>query len=95
MFLLGGLVRVLDDTLDIRANPHPAFLVLLLFPDLVMAELDWVSLIADIPAQVLVWMLAVRIAFHRQPAASPSAPVIPGGGGRLHGASTARRRRST
>ena len=38
MFLLGCTVRLLDDQLDVRANQHGIFLVLLLFPQVVMAR---------------------------------------------------------
>jgi hypothetical protein len=63
MFLLGCGLRLLDDVLDVRANPHGVFLVLLLFPSLVKGETDWVSLLAGIPATVAVWLLAVALTF--------------------------------
>jgi len=63
MFLLGCWVRLLDDTLDIRANPHSIFLILLLFPTLVTSEEDWVSFVAGIPANILIWLLAVALTF--------------------------------
>ena len=49
MFLLGCGVRLLDDVLDVRSNPHAIFLVLLLFPTLVTEEQDWATLLAGIP----------------------------------------------
>jgi hypothetical protein len=63
MFLLGCLVRLLDDVLDVRASPHAAFLLLLLFPVLVQGEADWVTLLAEIPVTLAAWLMAVTLAF--------------------------------
>jgi hypothetical protein len=63
MFLLGCLVRLLDGVLDVRASPHAAFLLLLLFPVLVPGEADWVTLLAGIPVTIAAWLLAVTVAF--------------------------------
>ncbi len=63
MFLLGCGVRLLDDVLDVRANPHAIFLVLLLFPSLVSAEADWVTFLAGIPGTVAIWLLALALTF--------------------------------
>jgi hypothetical protein len=63
MFLLGCGVRLLDDILDVRANPHAIFLVLLAFPILVKNEVDWITLVAGIPSTVLIWLLAVALTF--------------------------------
>ena len=63
MFLLGCGVRLLDDVLDVRSNPHAIFLVLLLLPTLVTGEQDWATLLASIPATLLVWLLATALAF--------------------------------
>ena len=71
MFLLGCLVRLLDDVLDVRASPHAAFLLLLLFPVLVQGEADWVTLLAPIPVTIAAWLLAVTVAFR------PAAPRTP------------------
>lgn len=67
MFLFGCGVRLLDDALDVRANPHAILLILLLFPSMVMSEQDWITLLAAIPAYVLLWLLTVAITFRRQP----------------------------
>ena len=77
MFLLGCAVRLLDGTLDVRANPHAVFLVLLLFPALVKGEDDWVTLLAAIPAVLAVWVLAVSLAFRRAPALSDVREMVP------------------
>jgi hypothetical protein len=66
MLVLGCGVRLLDEILDVRANPHAVFLVLLLFPTLVKNEVDWVSLLAGIPGTVAVWLLAVRLTFRQR-----------------------------
>ncbi len=63
MFMLGCAARLLDDILDIRANPHAIFLVLLLFPSLVLGEQDWVTFLAGIPETVLIWLVAVSLTF--------------------------------
>jgi hypothetical protein len=68
MFLLGCLVRLLDESLDVRVNPHAVFLVLLFFPTLVKSEDDWISMMAGIPATVLLWLVAVSLTFRRRSA---------------------------
>jgi hypothetical protein len=66
MLLLGCGVRLLDNVLDVRQNPHAIFLVLLLFPALVNGEQDWVTLLAGMPTAFMVWLLAVALAFRRR-----------------------------
>jgi hypothetical protein len=68
MFLLGCGLRLLDDFLDVRASPQMTFLVLLLFPTVVMSEADWTSLLGAIPAFVALWWLAASRSFRRHPA---------------------------
>ena len=63
MFLLGSGVRLLDDVLDVRANPHAIFLVLLLLPGLVKNEVGWVPILAGLPWTVAIWLLAVVVTF--------------------------------
>jgi hypothetical protein len=65
MFLLGCMVRLLDDQFDVRANRHGIFLVLLLFPLLVTGEVDWGSVLSSIPATAAVWLLAIVVTFGR------------------------------
>jgi hypothetical protein len=65
MFLLGCGVRLLDDELDVRVNPHGIFLVLLLFPQLVTGESDWGAVLSSIPATAFVWLLAIAVTFKR------------------------------
>ena len=65
MFLLGCVVRLLDDQLDVRANRHGIFLVLLLFPQLVTGESDWGTVLSSIPATAFVWLLAIVVTFGR------------------------------
>ncbi len=66
MLVLGCGIRVLDDVLDVRGNPHTVFLALLLFPALVMSEQDWITLLADSFAFIALWWLIVAITFRRQ-----------------------------
>lgn len=63
MFLFGCLVRLLDDSADIRCSPHAVFAVLLLWPLVVKGEQDWVTLTAGIPAAIVTLVLAVVLAF--------------------------------
>jgi hypothetical protein len=66
MFALGCGIRLLDDVLDVRGNPQTVFLTLFLFPSLVMSEQDWITLLAAIPAFILMWWLAVALSFRRR-----------------------------
>jgi len=63
MFLIGCAVRLVDEVLDVRSNPHAIFFTLLLFPTVVGAENDWSSIISSIPATIFVWLLAVALTF--------------------------------
>ena len=66
MFALGCGIRLLDEFLDVRGNPHTIFLALFLFPSLVMSRQDWITLLAAIPAFILLWWFTVALAFRRQ-----------------------------
>lgn len=66
MFLLGCWVRLLDGTLDVRASPHAAFLLLLVFEPLAGAEGDWASVLASVPATAFAWLVACFLAFRAQ-----------------------------
>ncbi len=66
MGVLGCGVRLLDDILDVRVNPHAIFLVLLLFPVLVKNEVDWISLLASVPGTIAIWLLAVLLTFRKR-----------------------------
>jgi len=72
MFLFGCGIRLLDDALDVRDNPHAILLILLLFPSLVMSEQDWITLLAAIPPFVLLWLFTVAVTFRRQPTTAAS-----------------------
>lgn len=63
MILFGAAIRLLDNALDVRANPHAIFLVLLLFPTLVGGETDWNAFLGAIPAILFVWLLSIAIIF--------------------------------
>jgi hypothetical protein len=66
MFLLGCGIRLLDDVLNVRNNPHGIYLILLLFPSLVMAEQDWITLLAGVPSAILLWLAATAMTFRRR-----------------------------
>ncbi len=63
MFLIGCGIRLLDDILDVRLNPHSIFLVLLLFSILVEGQNDWQTILGTIPATSFVWLLSVALTF--------------------------------
>jgi hypothetical protein len=78
MFIGGCAIRILDETTDLRRSVHGAFLILLLFPDIVEAGSDCATLLAGIPGIILLWLAVVALSFKRRPAeastASPAAP---------------------
>jgi len=74
MFLLGCGVRFLDDNMNVYGSPHCVFLFLLLFPDLVLQEEDWVGTLVGVPGTLLVWLFATYLTFRKRerPPRSPS-----------------------
>lgn len=73
MLLLGCLMRVLDDVLDIR-DPRAMLLVLFLFPGLVKAEGDWTQTLSVIPGLILAWLAVTAVAFRRMPSLTRDHP---------------------
>lgn len=67
MAVLGCTVRLMDNSLDIRKNPHAILLILLLFPSVVVAESGWVAIFSGLPSTLFVWLLAVAVAFRIRP----------------------------
>ena len=68
MFLLGCGIRILDEVADLRRGVHGAFLIILLYPDIVQAGSDCATLLAGIPGMVLLWLAVVTVSFTRRPA---------------------------
>ena len=66
MFLLGCGIRIIDEVADLRRGVHGAFLIILLFPDIVQAGSDCATLLAGIPGMVLLWLAAVTLSFRRR-----------------------------
>lgn len=66
MLFLGCVVRLLDDVLDVRENPQVIFLVLLLYPSVVVAESGWVAIFSGIPLLIMVWVFSVAVTFRRR-----------------------------
>jgi hypothetical protein len=66
MFLLGCLIRIIDEVTDLRRGAHGAFLILLLFPDIVQAGSDCATLLAGMPGMILLWLCVVRMSFTRR-----------------------------
>lgn len=63
MFVLGCFVRLLDNVMNIRENPHTIFLVLILYPNVVVAESGWTVIFTLIPSTLFIWLLAVALTF--------------------------------
>jgi hypothetical protein len=68
MFLLGCLIRIIDEATDLRRGVHGAFLIILLFPDIVQAGSDCATLLAGIPGMLLLWLAVVAMSFTRRQA---------------------------
>ena len=66
MLFLGCVIRLLDDVLDVRKNPQVIFLMLLLYPSVVVAESGWVAIFSGIPLTIMVWLFSVAITFKWQ-----------------------------
>jgi hypothetical protein len=71
MLLFGCAIRILDDLADLRRGVHGAFLVVLLFPDIVQAGSDCATLLAGIPGTILLWLAVVALSFTRRPRRAP------------------------
>ena len=69
MFLLGCVIRILDEVADLRRGVHGALLVILVFPDIVQAGSDCASLLAGLPGMILLWLVVTSMSFKRQSAA--------------------------
>lgn len=63
MFILGCGVRLLDLAFDVRSNPHAVLLVLLVFPEVILGEVDWATMLAGFPGILCLWGLAVCLTF--------------------------------
>jgi hypothetical protein len=75
MFLLGCGIRVLDEVADLRRGVHGAFLVILVFPDIVQAGSDCASLLAGLPGMIALWLAVVSLTFARRPAGGQAVPA--------------------
>ena len=71
MFLLGCGIRIIDEVADLRRGVHGAFLIILLFPDIVQAGSDCATLLAGIPGMVLLWLAVVTLSFTRRAEPAP------------------------
>jgi hypothetical protein len=71
MFLLGCVIRIIDEVADLRRGVHGAFLIILLFPGIVQAGTDCATLLAGIPGQVVLWLAVVALCFTRRADAVP------------------------
>ncbi len=69
MFLGGCGIRILDEVTDLRRSVRGAFLIIVLFPDIVQAGSDCATLVAGIPGYVLLWLAVCALSFRRRAAA--------------------------
>ena len=76
MYFLGWGTRLLDDALDVAGDPHSMFLFLLLFPILVKQEDDWAGTLTGIPGTMVIWLLAVYLAFRKRPRPHRARPKL-------------------
>jgi len=67
MFLLGCGIRILDDMTDARQSAHGAFLIILLFPEIVQAGDDWSGLLSGVPGNIVLWLGVIAFSFARRP----------------------------
>lgn len=72
MLFLGCMIRLLDDVLDIRRNPQVIYLLVVLYPTVVVAESGWIAIFSGIPLTVMVWLFALAITFRRRPTSAPT-----------------------
>ncbi len=70
MFLGGCGIRILDEVTDLRRSVRGAFLIIVLFPDIVQAGSDCATLLAGIPGYVLLWLAVCALSFRRRAAAA-------------------------
>jgi hypothetical protein len=72
MFLLGCVIRIVDEVADLRRGVHGAFLIILLFPGIVEAGTDCATLLAGIPGMILLWLAVVSLSFTRRTDSAPA-----------------------
>ena len=68
MFLGGCGIRILDEVTDLRRSVRGAFLIIVLFPDIVQAGSDCTTLLDGIPGYVLLWLAVCALSFRRRAA---------------------------
>jgi len=66
MFLFGCAIRILDEVADLSRSVHGMFLIILLFPGIVEAGSDFATLLAGIPALILLWLVVVTLSFTKR-----------------------------
>jgi hypothetical protein len=66
MLMLGWLTRIVDEVLDVRANPHAALLVLLLWSTLATPEDTFTGVLLALPSATLTWLAVTAVAFHHK-----------------------------
>ena len=69
MLIIGCGIRILDEGTDLRRSVHGAFLILLVFPTIVLAGNDVATLLAGIPGMLLLSLGVVAASFKRRSAA--------------------------
>jgi hypothetical protein len=80
-FLGGCGIRILDELTDLRRSVHGAFLIIVLFPNVVQGSSDLGTLLAGIPGMIVLWLAVITASFARRPA-PPAGSLAPGAGQR-------------
>jgi hypothetical protein len=83
--ILGCLMRVTDDVLDVRASVYSALLIVLVCPILASPEGDITSILPGMPGILLVWLAVVAAAFPRRQRPGRIRPYLQPRGGGLAG----------
>jgi hypothetical protein len=68
MLILGWLIRVLDDVLDVRGSPQAALLVLLLWSALATPEGTFTVTLLGLPSAILTWLAITAVTFRQRAA---------------------------
>jgi hypothetical protein len=66
MAILGWLIRVLDEVIDVRESPQTALLVVLLWPTLATPEGTFAGVLLALPSLTLTWLAVTVFTFRRQ-----------------------------
>jgi len=66
MLALGWLMRAADQSLNVRASPQAALLIVLLWPVLATPEGTFTGIMLALPSVTLTWLAVISVTFRRQ-----------------------------